>query len=69
MTVMPEMRFICDRCSAHAILPMHNLPMPVRAAGPDDWLALVIGLDPSTPTRHLCTACSEKFFQFIGGRK
>ena len=58
MTVVPENRFTCDRCDNSANQPMTNAPPHARVGGPEGWLVLTIGNDPSTPPSHLCPPCA-----------
>jgi hypothetical protein len=65
MTVRPENRFTCNRCSTDALQAIANTPPHQRQGGPDGWLVLIIGNDPSTPPSHLCPDCSDFFQAFM----
>jgi hypothetical protein len=63
MSAFPEYRFKCDRCEAELYLPMENTPAGNK--GPHGWLQLRVGVDPSTPARHLCIDCVAAFKEFF----
>jgi len=62
-----ETRYQCDRCDVDEVVSAENTGPPnKRIAGPEDWLMLRIGADPSTPPSHLCINCAEDFKRFMG---
>lgn len=67
MTAQPLTRIRCDRCLDTTDVPMTNGPITARSAGPEGWLTLVIGTDPSTPPTHLCPPCAFGFKAYIEG--
>ena len=67
MTAIPETMFKCDRCLDTISKPIHNVPPPHRVDGPEGWLTLRIGSDPSTPPSHLCPPCTFGFEAYMSG--
>lgn len=61
----PEMRFVCDRCQQGEVVTMQNVPTGTRLGGPNGWLLLAVGMDPSTSPMHLCPMCKSAFGQFM----
>ena len=67
MSVYPENRFVCDRCRTSVNMPMASAPPThARAAGPDGWMTLSLGADPSSPPSHFCPECTGRFKEFVG---
>jgi len=66
MSARPQILYTCDRCgeSEHAEHDM-GAPPHKRMSGPQGWLQLRVGDDPSTPPSHICLACRETFYQFM----
>ena len=67
MTGQPLIRYVCDRCGATEEMGVDNRPPQERIAGPETWLMLHVGSDPSTPPTHLCTGCQMLFGAFMQG--
>jgi hypothetical protein len=67
MTAIPQTVFKCDRCLDTASKPIHSVPVHARADGPEGWLILRIGSDPSTPPSHLCPPCAFGFNAYMQG--
>jgi len=65
LSAHPETRYHCDRCGEDAIEPLGNAPPHARMAGPEGWLMLRVGSDPSTPPSHLCAECAALFAKFM----
>ena len=65
MTAQPLTRIVCDRCGEATELPVANTPVQSRAAGPEGWQTMTLGIDPSTPPTHLCPDCSAGFKAFM----
>jgi hypothetical protein len=68
MTAQPLTAYRCDRCGDGANVPLGGGPVHTRQAGPDGWLALVIGTDPSTPPSHLCPPCAFGFKAYMADK-
>ena len=68
MTAQPEIRVKCDRCLDETTMPMQNVAVHARLNGPEGWLVLVVGTDPSTPPSHLCPPCAFGFKAYIEGK-
>jgi hypothetical protein len=69
MTHRAETRFICDRCNKEEILQTSNGPPHARSGGPEGWLPMTIGSDPSLPVRHFCPSCAGAFKSFMSEEK
>jgi hypothetical protein len=65
VTALPETKYTCDRCGDSTTMAIQNLPAHVSIGGPGGWLALRIGVDPSTPPSHLCPPCAFGFKAFM----
>lgn len=65
MSAHPETRFHCDRCHVDSVHPISTGPAMNRMAGPDNWLMLGLGADPSSPPQHLCPVCKEEFMRWF----
>jgi hypothetical protein len=66
MTMRPEMKFACDRCTTEVNVSMNEQPAQNRARPPMDWT--VLWKDDSTlPPMHLCPLCAPRFLGFMEG--
>jgi hypothetical protein len=68
MTANPLTAFSCDRCGRTENVALTNSPGHVRQAGPEKWLAIVVGTDPGTPPSHLCPPCAHGFKAFMDAK-
>jgi len=69
MSAHPETRYVCDRCKTDAVVPLSNGPVHQRVGGPDNWLQLGVGTDPSRAPVHLCPSCRALFEAFMSELK
>lgn len=66
MSARPETLYRCDRCHDEMHVAANTGgPEHLRTSGPDGWLQLRIGPDPSTPPSHLCPECAEVFTVYM----
>jgi len=65
MSAHPETRYVCNRCQATDVIPLSNGPVHQRIGGPENWLQLGIGTDPSRAPAHLCPDCKAAFETFM----
>lgn len=70
MTAVPQTLYRCDRCGrSEYVSATTNPPMHERVRGPDKWVCLKIGVDPSTPPSHLCPTCGMLFESFMSSQQ
>lgn len=67
MTMRSTYWFKCDCCGEEAYMLVDNSPVHQRTAPPEGWTTLKVGDNPSTPTAHLCTPCSNRLTDLFKG--
>lgn len=68
MSARPETLYKCDRCGDELhVVANTTVPEHKRLSGPEGWLQIRIGDDPSTPPSHLCSPCAFGFNAYMEG--